>query len=96
MEVPLVATEVGGTRELVQHEVHGLLVPRRSPVAMAEAVEQTLRAPEMTAQRVAAARARVLNDLSFDARTRRLEQMYVILVQQRGTEKRHHTPLRQV
>ncbi len=81
MEVPVVATEVGGTRELVRHEVHGLLVPRRDPLALADAIEQTLRAPDATAQRVAAARARVVNDLSFDARTRRLERMYLDLAQ---------------
>ena len=27
LEVPVVATDVGGTRELVTHGVHGLLVP---------------------------------------------------------------------
>jgi glycosyltransferase involved in cell wall biosynthesis len=82
MEVPVVATEVGGTRELVRHEVHGLLVPRRSPSALADAVEQTLCAPDATARRVAAARARVVNELSFDARTRRLERMYLDLMEE--------------
>jgi glycosyltransferase involved in cell wall biosynthesis len=88
MEVPLVATEVGGTRELVQHEMHGLLVPRRDPLALADAVEQTLQTPDLTARRVAAARARVVNDLSFDARTRRLERMYLDLVEQQQSSPR--------
>lgn len=27
LEVPVVATDVGGTAELVEHEVHGLIAP---------------------------------------------------------------------
>jgi glycosyltransferase involved in cell wall biosynthesis len=76
MQVPVVATGVGGTSELVEHGVHGLLVPRRDPPAMAAAVERTLGNREATAGRIAAARRRVENELSFDARTRRLEKLY--------------------
>jgi len=76
MQVPVVATGVGGTAELVEHGVHGLLVPRRDPSALAAAVEQTLGNREATATRVAAARCRVEHELSFDARTRQLEQLY--------------------
>jgi len=76
MEVPVVATRVGGTGELVEHEVHGLLVPRRDPSAMAAAIDRTLGNREATAGRVAAARHRVENELSFDARTRALERLY--------------------
>jgi glycosyltransferase involved in cell wall biosynthesis len=82
-EVPVVATDVGGTRELMRHGIHGLLVPRRDPSALADAVEETLRSPDATARRVAAARARVVNELSFDARTRRLEQMYLDVMEKR-------------
>lgn len=81
MEVPVVATDVGGTAELVRHGVHGLLVPRRNASALAEAVEKTLQAPDATTGRVTAARARVVRELSFEARTRRLEQMYVDLIE---------------
>jgi len=80
MEVPVVATRVGGTGELVEHEVHGLLVPRRDPSAMAAAIDRTLGNREATAGRVAAARRRVENQLSFDARTRALERLYHGLV----------------
>ncbi len=80
MEVPVVATGVGGTRELVEDRVHGLLVPPGNPSALAAAIEATLDQRDATAARVAAARIRVENELSFDARTRKLEQIYRELV----------------
>ena len=83
LAVPVVATRVGGTAELLEHNVHGLLVPRRDPAALAAAIAQTLADPPATAGRVAAARARVENELSFSARTRRLEDLY------RGLAARH-------
>jgi glycosyltransferase involved in cell wall biosynthesis len=82
LEVPVVATAAGGTGELLEHGVHGLLVPRRDPLATAAAVEHTLANREATARRVAAARRRVENDLSIDARTRKLEQLYGTLAGQ--------------
>jgi glycosyltransferase involved in cell wall biosynthesis len=79
METPVVATMVGGTADLIEHNVHGLLIPRRDPAAMAVAIAATLDDRQATARRVAAARARTENELSFDCRTRNLEQLYVQL-----------------
>ena len=76
METPVVATAVGGTKELIEHGVHGLLVPRRDPEAMEAAIEATLDDLPSTARRVAAARRRAESDLSFDSRTRALEDIY--------------------
>ncbi len=80
LEVPVVATDVGGTRALVEHGVHGLLVPRRDPTAMAAAIADTLERRDATACRVAAARTRAETELSFDVRTRTLERLYCGLV----------------
>ena len=38
MARPIVATSVGGTRELLRHEVTGLLAPPCDPSALAEAM----------------------------------------------------------
>ena len=38
--LPVIATDVGGTREIITHEKSGLLVPPKSPEAMADAIEQ--------------------------------------------------------
>jgi glycosyltransferase involved in cell wall biosynthesis len=76
MHTPIVATDVGGTREIVNNEEHGLLVPRRDVDAMVAAINRTITEQGATARRTAAARARVERELSFSARTARLEAMY--------------------
>lgn len=39
---PVVATDVGGVSSLIEHEVTGLLVPAKDPIALAKAIEQAL------------------------------------------------------
>ncbi len=79
MCVPIVATDVGGTSQLITHEEHGLLVPRRQPDQLAAAIERTLDDPAATAQRVARARTRVEQSLSYRARLDQLEAIYLEL-----------------
>ncbi len=57
--VPVVATHVGGIPEMITHDVHGLLVPPRDPLALAMAMTRVLADPEATAERVRQARERV-------------------------------------
>ena len=76
METPIVATDAGGTSELVTHAVHALVVPPGRADRLAGAVDDALGNPEAAAARVRAARARVASDLSFEARTRTLERVY--------------------
>ncbi len=84
METPLVATDVGGTRELAAHGVHGLIVPPGDAAALADAIGRALGDPAAARQRAIAARRRVETDLSFVARTRRLEDLYERLAGRRG------------
>ena len=63
--VPVVATAVGGTPELVRHERTGLLVPARDPVALSAAILRLLRDPDLASRLAAAARADV-QQLSVD------------------------------
>jgi glycosyltransferase involved in cell wall biosynthesis len=55
---PIVATDVGGTREIVRHRREALLVPPRDQEALEEAVLEFLRNPELGRQLGRAARAR--------------------------------------
>jgi len=51
MEVPVVVTDVGGNAELIQSGVDGALVPDQDPTAMADAIDNILKQPDL-AQRL--------------------------------------------
>lgn len=80
MELPIVATDVGGTAQLLHNGVHGRVVARRDPDALARAIEDTISEQETTTRYVKAARARVETDLSFAKRTEYLMDHYAQLV----------------
>ena len=84
METPIVATDVGGTRELITDRVHGRLVPPNDIAALTHVIGEVLTDPVTARQRTVAARARIESDLSFRARTRALECIYDDLMRTRG------------
>ena len=83
LETPIVATAVGGTPDLITDGVHGLLVPRRDPAALASAIARTLDDSHATRSRLVAARHRVEHELSFAARMRSVEGIYEDLFDRR-------------
>ncbi|MCH7527418.1 MAG: glycosyltransferase family 4 protein [Planctomycetes bacterium] len=46
MELPVIATDVGGLRETVQHDVTGLRVPPQDPAALADAMVTLINDPD--------------------------------------------------
>lgn len=72
----LVATDVAGCREVVEHERTGLLVPPRDPGALAVAVLRLLAAPELAQQLGRAARARVEEEFAEPLVVARTMQLY--------------------
>jgi glycosyltransferase involved in cell wall biosynthesis len=76
LETPIVATDVGGTAELVTDGVHGLIVPRGDAVRLREAIDRVLADPKAALDRVREARRRVETELSFEHRTSRVEAIY--------------------
>jgi glycosyltransferase involved in cell wall biosynthesis len=72
---PLVTTSVGGLPDIIDHGRNGLLVPRRQPQALAEAVIAVLQDRDLAA-RLAAAGAANLEQFTMPAVTRRFEALY--------------------
>jgi glycosyltransferase involved in cell wall biosynthesis len=78
---PVVATTVGGVPELIDDGVHGLLVPPGDPVAMAEAIDRTLRDRDAAAARARAARERRRTEFSWDRIAAQTRALYAELLE---------------
>ena len=76
MEVPLLATRVGGTPEVVVDGETGILVDARSPEQLARGIENFLDDPLRWRRFAAAGRKRVEQHFNFERRTRELESVY--------------------
>jgi len=76
LETPVVATDVGGTGELLGGGDCGLLAPRGDATALAAAVSRVLSDAVETDRRVKLSRARVESELSFRARMQAVEAIY--------------------
>lgn len=94
LQIPVVATDAGGTAELATHGEHALIVPCRNPLALALAIASTLDQPIATAARVSAARQRVEGELSFDNRTQQLAAIYRALINRNVTTATSAAPNR--
>ena len=78
---PLVATAVGGLREIVDHGRTGLLVPRRDPAALAEAIADLLSDPARR-ERMATAAEERMSEFTIDAVAARFAELYERLVRE--------------
>ncbi len=76
---PVVATNVGGLPEMIEHDRTGLLVPPRDPSALAAAITALLADPDR-ARLLAAAAAERMPQFTIDAVTRRFADLYEQLV----------------
>lgn len=73
---PIVATAVGGTPELIEHDESGLLVPRGDPAALADGLVRLLDDQALAARLGAAARRRAETHFAPDATIERLLALY--------------------
>ena len=77
MKLPVVATDVGGTGEVVRSRETGLLVPPRAPLPLAEAINELLGEPKRRAIMGRLGRQVVEQRFSARAMVRQMEDLYV-------------------
>ncbi len=83
--VPVVATAVGGTPEVVEHGVTGWLVPSGQPQSISEALNRLLASRELRGTMGDAARRRMREQFTFEAQASRYEQLFEKLTRGRLT-----------
>ncbi len=74
--IPVVGSDFGGIRELVEHGVDGLLVPPEQPDALADALRELLADPDRAFRMGQAGRAKVRDHFSVERHLRELEGLY--------------------
>ena len=75
-ERPVIATAVGGTPEVVVHDVTGLLIQPRSPEAVADALSFLQQRPGVASAWGKAGRQRVLDQFTIDSMVRQYASVY--------------------
>jgi glycosyltransferase involved in cell wall biosynthesis len=76
---PVIATAVGGNRELIQDQQTGFLVEPKSPRQLAEKIITLILKPELRQGFGESGRARVLQDFTVERMTQRYEEFYTSL-----------------
>ncbi len=82
---PVIATDVGGTREAIVHGETGLLVPPADPIALAHAIRAVLFDSQLADRLAVAGRSRVHAEFAVDTMVRRVTDIYAELLGGRQT-----------
>jgi glycosyltransferase involved in cell wall biosynthesis len=75
-ELPVIATRISGTVDVVDHGESGILIPPESPEALAVAMELVINNPEVSSKLGENARQRILEKFSLDEVARRYSELY--------------------
>lgn len=81
---PVVATQIDGVTEVVQHDVTGLLVPPQEPVALASAITSLLQDQGMAHRLAKAGRKLVEERFAVSRIVAEVDQFYSTLLKQNG------------
>lgn len=84
MELPVVATDVGGTGEVVRHGESGLLVPSKDPQALAAGITTVLADPARAQRMGVLGREIVCQRFSARAMVRQMEDLYFEIAREKG------------
>ena len=71
MAKPVIASDIGTTRDVIIHEVNGLIVPPGDTAALRQAITRLMHNPELRHRLGQAARAAIDGPLSYDRHTAR-------------------------
>ena len=74
--LPVIASDVGGLREVVEDGRTGIIVPPANPEKIASAIKRLAESPELRSQMSAAARARVVENYSMEQMAARTLALY--------------------
>jgi len=85
---PIVATDVGGNREMLNDGLHGLLVPPGDYTAMATAIVSILRSPGDHVPLGSSALKKAKEAYSWDVILRQMESYYMGLLDHSGSWSR--------
>jgi glycosyltransferase involved in cell wall biosynthesis len=84
--LPVVATNVGGTPEVVVDGETGFLVPPRDPEALANAIQRLIDDPELRKKFGQAGRERVERHFTIQETVRKTEELYLRLLAEKGIQ----------
>jgi glycosyltransferase involved in cell wall biosynthesis len=84
--LPVVATNVGGTPEVVVDGETGFLVPPRDPKALADAIVRLINDPELRKRFGQAGRERIEKHFTIQETVRKTEALYSRLLKEKGIE----------
>lgn len=81
--VPVVATDVSGSREIIRHGLTGLLVPPNNPVLLSEAIMSMMREPQRAAAMAERARGEVRSRFSIGIAAKLHDELYIQLFEEK-------------
>jgi glycosyltransferase involved in cell wall biosynthesis len=85
--LPVIASDVGGLREAVEHDRSGIIVPPANPKAIASAIGSLSKSDVLRSQLSAAARARVVEHYSMANMAARTLAVYRACVEKIGIQR---------
>src|ERR1035437_7856294 len=86
--LPVIASDVGGLREVVEDERTGIIVPPARPEAIALAIGRMAQSPALRSQMGTAARARVMKNYSMATMAARTLALYRACVRKTQEERK--------
>jgi glycosyltransferase involved in cell wall biosynthesis len=85
--LPVIASDVGGLREVVEHDRSGIVLPPANPKAIASAIESLSKSNDLRSRMGAAARARVVEHYSLANMAARTLAVYRACMEKIGIER---------